>query len=79
VLDILSQQLTGAAIPVALQNQGASATFLVVSVAIFYSMLSSLLGEIPDKLPFISERVKSRVPTTEQFKVRPTAMPLEIE
>lgn len=43
-------------------------TFLLFSTAILYSIGSSITGREPDKLPFITERIKQRVPTTEEFQ-----------
>lgn len=42
-------------------------TFLLCSAMIIYSMISSLLGIAPDKIPFISDRVQQRVPTIDMF------------
>jgi hypothetical protein len=42
-------------------------TFLAISLTIIYSLISSFLGIIPDKIPLISERVNKRVPTTNEF------------
>lgn len=54
-------------IPKSLVDNGSTATFLVISAGIIYSMISSLLGIIPDKVPFISDRAKLRVPTAEDI------------
>jgi hypothetical protein len=54
-------------LPSALVDSGSTATFLAVSAAIIYSMGSSLIGTVPDKIPIISERVKLRVPTGEEI------------
>ena len=43
---------------------GSTFTFLIISAGIIYSLGSSLLGIVPDKVPIISEIVKSRVPTS---------------
>ena len=54
-------------IPPSLGTVGSTATFLLVSLGIIYSLASSLLGVIPDKIPIISDRAKLRVPTAEQI------------
>lgn len=45
-----------------------SLVFLSFSAAILYSVSSSIFGIIPDKLPYISERVNSVLPTVNQLK-----------
>ena len=45
-----------------------SLVFLSFSAAILYSVGSSIFGIIPDKLPYISERVNSVLPTVDQLK-----------
>ena len=47
-----------------------ASTFVFISflVAILYSVTSSLLGIAPDKLPYISERVNSVLPTANQLE-----------
>ena len=54
-------------IPLSIGTVGSTATFLLVSLGIIYSLASSLLGVIPDKIPIISDRAKLRVPTAEQI------------
>ena len=54
-------------IPPSIGTVGSTATFLLVSLGIIYSLASSLLGVIPDKIPIISDRAKLRVPTAEQI------------
>ena len=41
--------------------------FLTLLAAVGYSAVSSLLGETPNKLPFISQRVEDRMITTKMF------------
>jgi Chloroplast import apparatus Tic20-like/EF-hand domain pair len=62
---IVSQ--TDFVIPSSLGTVGSTATFLLVSLGIIYSLASSLLGILPDKVPIISDRAKLRVPTAEQI------------
>ena len=45
-----------------------SLVFLSFSAAILYSVGSSIFGITPDKLPYISERVNSVLPTVDQLK-----------
>lgn len=52
-------------IPKLIGDLGSTATFLIISAGIIYSMGSSLLGIVPDKVPIISDRAKLRVPTAE--------------
>lgn len=47
---------------------GSTIVFLSMAAAIVYSMISSLLGIAPDKIPLVSERVRQRVPTAEEFE-----------
>ena len=54
-------------LPKIIGDTGSTATFLVISAGIIYSMISSLLGVVPDKVPFISQRAKLRVPTAEDI------------
>ena len=45
-----------------------SLVFLSFSAAILYSVGSSIFGITPDKLPYVSERVNSVLPTVDQLK-----------
>jgi hypothetical protein len=47
--------------------QASTLTFLLTSAVIIYSCASSLAGQVPDKIPIISERVEKRVPTADMF------------
>ena len=47
--------------------QASTLTFLLTSAVILYSCASSLAGQVPDKIPIISERVEKRVPTADMF------------
>ena len=42
-------------------------TFFLFSAAILYSCLSSLLGIVPNKIPFVSDGVERRVPKASMF------------
>jgi Chloroplast import apparatus Tic20-like/EF-hand domain pair len=66
VLSILAKQ-GDLEIPADIGALGSTATFLVISASIIYSVISSLLGIVPDKLPLVSERAKLRVPTAEEY------------
>ena len=61
-------QSTGGGFSPEVNTLASSITFYIVSAAVIYSLASTLLGQEPDKLPLISERVKKRVPTTSEFK-----------
>ena len=54
-------------VPLGLVDASSTATFLTASAAILYSMGSSLAGALPDKIPFVSDRVKLRVPTADDI------------
>jgi len=43
-------------------------TFISFISVISYAIISSLFGIEPDKIPFVTERIKQRVPTTEEFQ-----------
>lgn len=66
VVSLLISQ-TDYEIPSAVGTIGSTATFLLVSLGIIYSLVSSLLGIVPDKIPIFSDRAKLRVPTAEQI------------
>lgn len=61
-------QTTGQPIAASTEQLGSSVTFLVIAASIIYSLISTLAGQEPDKLPLISSRVQNRVPTTDEFK-----------
>jgi hypothetical protein len=67
IADLALKSLSVPLPPVA-YDAAATATFLIFSSVILYSVVSSLAGVEPDKIPFITERVKQRVPTTEEFQ-----------
>jgi hypothetical protein len=68
ICEIVYKQTSGNDVPVSVEQASSAVTFLLVAVAIGYSVISTVAGQEPDKLPFISSRVKQRVPTTEKFK-----------
>jgi uncharacterized HAD superfamily protein len=43
-------------------------TFITFISVLSYAVISSLFGIEPDKIPFITQRIKERVPTTEEFQ-----------
>jgi hypothetical protein len=57
----------GDAIPPALVQLGSDGVFLSLLAVLGYTTVSSLLGREPDKIPFISDAVKRRMPTIEMF------------
>lgn len=54
-------------IPRALDEIGSDAVFFVLLAVIGYSVVSSLLGQEPNKIPLISDSVQSRMPTVDMF------------
>jgi len=62
---LLSQ--AGVTIPPSVFEVGSDAMFLVLLATIGYSTMSSLLGETPNKLPFISKRVEDRMISADMF------------
>lgn len=52
-------------------------TFFLFSAAIIYSLVSSVSGITPDKIPFVSERVEIRVPTADMFDEQGQLIPRE--
>lgn len=57
----------GVTVPEELSAILSTVTFVVFSALILYSCASSLLGVVPNKIPYISERVELRVPTAAMF------------
>jgi hypothetical protein len=54
-------------IPPGIGELSSDVVFFTLLAAIGYSTVSSLTGNTPDKLPFISDAVKNRVPSIEDF------------
>ena len=63
----LIAQGVGVQPPAILAQIGTDAVFVGLVVAISYSVVSSLLGEAPDKIPGISDQVLARMPTIDMF------------
>lgn len=61
-------QSAGTPIPEVISTSSSNFTFVLYSITIVYAMISSLAGQEPDKVPFITERIKQRVPTTQEFQ-----------
>lgn len=57
----------GFAVPVEIANAASSALFLTFVALFLYGVGTSWLGVEGDGIPFISDRVKQRVPTTKEF------------
>lgn len=55
------------AIPAQVGDTCSTFIFLATSSAIIYSVISSLVGILPDKIPFVSATVSQRVPSTEEI------------
>jgi Ca2+-binding EF-hand superfamily protein len=54
-------------IPEVVSQLGSDAVFLTLLAAIGYSVISSILGITPDKIPFISDTASQRIPTIDMF------------
>ena len=67
----------GVEIPPAVAVYASTGTFFIFSAAIIYSLVCSVSGITPDKLPFISERVENRVPTADMFDEEGRYIPRE--
>jgi len=59
--------VAGFTIPDATNQFLSTAIFGVLVVTIFYSSISSLLGQAPNKIPVISQAVEDRMPTYDMF------------
>lgn len=66
IVEILSQYSNNP-VPVAITEISTTGTFLVVLTAVLYSVGLTLTGNLPTGVPFVSDRVLERVPTTEEF------------
>lgn len=71
-----SLQLT---IPPIAFDLGSTSVFLGVSLAIIYSLVTSLFGYLPNMLPIISKQAESQIPTSEELLRQLRAMEAEIE
>lgn len=57
----------GVEAPVEVTQLGTDAVFVALMATLGYSVISSLLGITPDKIPFISEQVGRRMPTIDML------------
>lgn len=57
--------LLGSKIPTQAIQLFTDATFMALILTVGYCVVSSYLGKIPDKIPFISDTVKNRIPTVD--------------
>jgi len=57
----------GFQLPPAATEVGSDVLFVTLLVTVGYSMVSSLLGITPDKIPLISDAVNNRMPTVDMF------------
>lgn len=57
----------GVSVPDNFGELSADAVFYVLLATLLYCIVSSLLGITPDKIPFISQAVTDRMPTTDWF------------
>ena len=59
--------ISPASIPPAVAEIGNDVLFFSMLAAVIYSVISSLLGQEPNKIPVISQAVESRMPTVDMF------------
>lgn len=64
---IVTLFLSGVEIPPGITELGSDAIFVTLIAAIGYSVVSSLLGITPDKIPIISQAALDRMPTLDWF------------
>lgn len=57
----------GVTLPTLFSQIGSDAIFVTLLAAIGYCVVSSLSGIVPDKIPWISDQVNSRIPTLDMF------------
>lgn len=69
--------LSGVEIPPSVAEIGSDALFVTLIAAIGYSMVSSILGIIPDKIPIISQAALDRMPTLDWFDDQGRFIPRE--
>lgn len=67
IADAVTKSL-GTPIPQQITDGSSAATFIIFAITLFYATISSLLGKEPDKLPYINDRIRERVPSTEEFQ-----------
>lgn len=68
VLAEVGTKFLGFPISPAAADLASDVTFISFISAISYAVISSLFGIEPDNIPFVTERIKQRVPTTEEFQ-----------
>lgn len=64
----LGTKFLGVELSPAVADLASDVTFISFISVISYATISSLFGIEPDKIPIITERIKQRVPTTEEFQ-----------
>jgi hypothetical protein len=57
----------GVTVPPIVSQVGFDFVFITLVAAIVYSVVSSFLGITPDKIPWVSDQVNSRIPTLDMF------------
>lgn len=60
-------QALGFQLPAAATELGSDAIFFTLLATVAYASISSLLGQTPNKIPFISQAVSDRMPTLDMF------------
>jgi hypothetical protein len=66
-LSALAGGSLGLELPAGVSEIGSDAVFVALVATIGYSVMSSLVGVAPDKVPGISEYVNQRMPTIDMF------------
>lgn len=66
-LYVLVGQAAGFSLPLAVTEIGSDVMFATLVATIGYATISSLLGQTPNKIPFISDAVEARMPTVDMF------------
>jgi len=61
--------VTGFKLPAQITELGTDAVFAVLLLTLTYCVISSVLGQIPDKLPLISDAVNQRIPTADSIDI----------
>jgi len=65
-------------LPESVKDIGNLGIFFTLAATILYCCVSSIVGQEPDKIPFISESVQSRMPTLDMFDEEGRFVPKDI-
>lgn len=78
VYSLVVSSLGGGGIPPELTVLGTDAMFVTLLATVGYSVVSSLLGVEPDKIPIVSQAVIDRMPTVDMFDETGRFIPREL-